>query len=356
MIYRWRPLLASSSVAGIVLGLMLTSPATADVPLPVQGSLTVTVPGGVTPITLTAGASSPAMTFTAFGIGLSGFPNSTNFAAEIQVRPSTGVTWSTDGWTPKGTCPTTSPASTTTLTDCGISAVYINDVNVTSNAKVYVDVTANISPSFIIKSVSGSFISDVDAVGTVRVELDAGAWILEEGANTTRGFGMWVRNATTSQQGTAYTNTRSVVFDPNGGTGNPYTQTWTINATKALIANAFTREGYTFSKWTTEKDGTGDSYLPGANYTFATNQTLYAQWTDNSDPEPSPPDDDDSENPDRESSARGDGDGGNTGADPAASPEETLARTGSNVVASAALALAMVVAGVLLLATKRRIQ
>ena len=93
------PLVTSvSSVAGIALCLLLTSPAAADVPLPVQGSLTVTVPGDpLTPITLTAGSPSPAMTFTAFGIGLSGFPNSTNFAAEIQVRPSTGVTWGTDG-------------------------------------------------------------------------------------------------------------------------------------------------------------------------------------------------------------------------------------------------------------------
>ena len=39
--------------------------------------------------------------------------------------------------------------------------------------------------------------------------------------------------------------------------------------------------GYTFAGWNTKADGTGTSYLPGANYVFSTSETLYAQWTPN---------------------------------------------------------------------------
>lgn len=347
-----RLLLTFSAIVGILVGLGLASPASADVPLPVQGSLTVTEPGTQTPITLIAGtpstpAPTPEMTYTAFGIGLSGFPYSTNFAAEIQVRPSTGVLWTAGGWTPKVGCPTTSGSATTALANCGITAVYINETNVTSNAKVYVDIAVdmnNLLPSgqpnpnylkgipntFIIKSVNGNFISDVDAVGTVRVELDEGAWTLADGADTTRGFGMWVRSATTSQQGTAFSTTRSVVFNPNGGTGNPYTQTWTTNATRALSPNLFTRSGYTLSAWTTEQDGTGDSYAPGADYTFATNQNLYAQWTANSGPSPAP-------NP-----------------QPTPSGGETLANTGSTAWANVGAALSALMLGSALLLWRRK--
>lgn len=36
---------------------------------------------------------------------------------------------------------------------------------------------------------------------------------------------------------------------------------------------------YTFSKWTSEQDGTGESYDSTTPYTFADNETLYAQYT-----------------------------------------------------------------------------
>ncbi len=50
------------------------------------------------------------------------------------------------------------------------------------------------------------------------------------------------------------------------------------------IEDPFTRDGYTFLSWNTEPDGSGTSYskIP------AIEQTLYAQWEDNSTPDPTP--------------------------------------------------------------------
>ncbi|RRQ45030.1 T9SS type A sorting domain-containing protein [Chryseobacterium sp. SC28] len=61
-----------------------------------------------------------------------------------------------------------------------------------------------------------------------------------------------------------------------GGTGGDYTQT--ASAPTALIANTFTRTGYTFSKWNTQADGSGTDYANGATYPFSADATLYAQW------------------------------------------------------------------------------
>ncbi len=46
-----------------------------------------------------------------------------------------------------------------------------------------------------------------------------------------------------------------------------------------LIVNGFTREGYSFSGWNTEINGTGDFYADEAAVTFTDDVTLYAQWT-----------------------------------------------------------------------------
>lgn len=320
-----------SILTGLLLVLGLSTPASADIALPVDGSVTTTVPGTQTPITLTAGNSSPAMTFTAFGIGLSGVPNSTRFATQIQVRPSFNTTWSTEGWSAKVSCPTTSANATTTLAHCGITAVYINDTDVTSNAKVFVEPTgSSISNTFVINAINGNFIDSIDSVGTVRVELASGAWELAAGANTTRGFSMWVRAFNGDRQGNAYSYQRTALFNANGGTGNSYTQSWTTNAQKALIANQFTRLGYTFSGWNTRQDGTGDSYAPGANYTFSTNQILYAQWTSNSSPAPTPT------------------------PQPTTSGEDTLANTGSSTGVIIGLALGAVILGSAMILRRRK--
>lgn len=106
-------------------------------------------------------------------------------------------------------------------------------------------------------------------------------------------------------------------------------QTWTTDATNALTENRFTRSDYTFSEWNTREDGTGDSYEPGADYTLATNQNFYAQWTANSGPIPGPE------------------------PQPSTSGETTLARTGSHTLMPIGAALGTLLLGALLLTRKR---
>lgn len=77
---------------------------------------------------------------------------------------------------------------------------------------------------------------------------------------------------------TAYT----IVFNANGGKGSMDNQSCPVNKDQQLTANAFTREGYTFSAWNTNASGTGTSYTDGATVknisTAGTRITLYAQW------------------------------------------------------------------------------
>jgi uncharacterized repeat protein (TIGR02543 family) len=76
---------------------------------------------------------------------------------------------------------------------------------------------------------------------------------------------------------------KSVNFLPNGGTGSMPAQTEPTNTLTPLTSNTFTRAGYTFNGWHTTSSGSGGtSYTDGANYGFAADITLHAQWTANS--------------------------------------------------------------------------
>lgn len=83
----------------------------------------------------------------------------------------------------------------------------------------------------------------------------------------------WVKDGDTTEV--------TITFDANGGTGTMEAQTVTSGETAALTANAFTRDGYTFSGWNTAADGTGTSYADSASVTLDADTTLYAQWTAN---------------------------------------------------------------------------
>ena len=74
-------------------------------------------------------------------------------------------------------------------------------------------------------------------------------------------------------------NTYTVKFAPNGGEGTMADQNFTYDVEQALIANAFTRTGYTFTGW---KDD-GNTYTDGQKVKNLTAEpdgtvTLYAQW------------------------------------------------------------------------------
>ena len=86
-----------------------------------------------------------------------------------------------------------------------------------------------------------------------------------------------------------YVASYTIVFDKNQGsrssevTGEMNPQEIPVDETVALSPNKFAREGYTFSGWNTEADGSGDSYTDGQEVKNIASKgekvVLYAQWT-----------------------------------------------------------------------------
>ena len=78
-------------------------------------------------------------------------------------------------------------------------------------------------------------------------------------------------------------NNYTIHFDANGGTGEMTDLPMTYGTPANLTANAFSRTGYKFVKWTSNADGTGNEYIDGQtvnNLTEINNDTvnLFAQW------------------------------------------------------------------------------
>ena len=71
----------------------------------------------------------------------------------------------------------------------------------------------------------------------------------------------------------------AVTFDPNGGTGTMAPQS--SNAPATLSSNTFTRPGYSFGNWNTLSNGTGSPHADGELFDFASDLTLFAQWSAN---------------------------------------------------------------------------
>lgn len=73
-----------------------------------------------------------------------------------------------------------------------------------------------------------------------------------------------------------------VFYDANGGSGDVPVDTVLHkngDVVKVLDGTGFTRDGYTFSEWSTTRSGAGTSRTPGSTYLKATgNDTLYARW------------------------------------------------------------------------------
>ena len=80
-------------------------------------------------------------------------------------------------------------------------------------------------------------------------------------------------------------NTYTVRFSANGGVGTMTDESFTYGTAKALTANAFTREGYTFQGWATSASGSKvySNQQSVSNLTATANSTvnLYAVWTAN---------------------------------------------------------------------------
>ena len=66
--------------------------------------------------------------------------------------------------------------------------------------------------------------------------------------------------------------------ESDGGTA-PSVKTYYEEDTEiAVLANTFTRAGYTFAGWNTEDDGYGEDYTAGQTVEMIEEVTLYAQW------------------------------------------------------------------------------
>ena len=105
------------------------------------------------------------------------------------------------------------------------------------------------------------------------------------------GDGQWVTNLTTQPDGIVTmvaqwsANEAHIRYNPNppagktaGGNGTPNWDGHTGD-TPAIGGNGWTIDGYTFAGWTTNADGSGTKYAPGASWTANGTLTLYAQWT-----------------------------------------------------------------------------
>ena len=86
----------------------------------------------------------------------------------------------------------------------------------------------------------------------------------------------------------SYSNTYTVTFNANGGSGTMSPQTFTVGVAQNLSACTFSREGYTFDGWATTQGG-DVAYTDGQSVTNLTTTaggsvTLYAHWTENAAP------------------------------------------------------------------------
>jgi uncharacterized repeat protein (TIGR02543 family) len=70
----------------------------------------------------------------------------------------------------------------------------------------------------------------------------------------------------------------TVIFDGNGATGGSMSNQ-EANVPTTLTPNTFTLDGYSFSGWNTQVNGSGTPYADEAVYSFAEDLTLYAQWS-----------------------------------------------------------------------------
>ena len=181
----------------------------------------------------------------------------------------------------------------------------IASTNQTEAAKFIVDKAGN---NYTIKSASGFYIgqtSDANGLSSSRSQaytntisynanessiniVGSGGAYLRYNANSGQNRFRYFKSSTYSSQkaiqlykkanNSASAPTHTIQYNPNGGSQSSYTQSVNEFEPTALLANAFTRNGFAFDSWNTAADGSGTSYFDGAIVTLLNDLTLYAQW------------------------------------------------------------------------------
>ena len=132
-----------------------------------------------------------------------------------------------------------------------------------------------------------TFVADGEIVAKVVFEEgDTALKYVPRVPNKTGYYGKWEKYTLANRDiviEAIYTaKTYTVRYDANGGEGVMAIDIFAYDLNEYLAANAYTREGYVFAGWNTEKDGSGFTYADKAlvrNLTDLNGIVLYAQWT-----------------------------------------------------------------------------
>lgn len=258
----------------------------------------------------TASTESPAMNFNNFtGESLNfrartfGGTNATENTVTVSISVNNGVSWTVLGTrTPTSTTLTSvSPFDvsgysgiqvkikfTVAGTNDGVG-VGIDDVDIKGLAvptyTIFYNGNGNINGTVPTDAsspyTSGSTVTVIGNTGVLEKtgHSFAGWTIASDGTGTVLNSGSTFSISSNTELYAKWTPTSgsNVTFNANGGTGTMAQQ----NASSAtdLTENIFTRSGYTFTGWNTAADGSGTAYVDEQSYSFASDLTLYAQWS-----------------------------------------------------------------------------
>ena len=178
-----------------------------------------------------------------------------------------------NGWntSPDGTGTAYSEGQTTTVTsDLTLYAVWIRQYTVTFNANGGTGTVADIVTTSTTATVPVNAFSRPGYIFTGwNSAADGSGTSYTEGQSLTLStdmtlYAVWIRQYTVS-------------FSANGGTGT-IASIVTTSTTATVPANAFSRSGHRFDRWSTAADGSGTTYSAGQTITLTGDMTLYAIW------------------------------------------------------------------------------
>ena len=87
-----------------------------------------------------------------------------------------------------------------------------------------------------------------------------------------------VRAVYDTLQASDYPFVYTLQYDANGGSGNMKTMSHNKGESIKVAANSFLRDGYYFSHWNTQADGSGGNYDINQVFALSQDTVLYAQW------------------------------------------------------------------------------